>query len=218
MKSFPLWLVSAVVAFLLSACAKDSTNPYGANNGQYMFWVRSNLGIGHIDMALDNQPVGTITHYYDNGVDCGKADVNVTKPAGTYSWSAKAQNGTTWGGTVTVEEGKCNQQELAGGGTGGGGTTCASTRALVSVVSTVRGTVCGNTNSLTVVLRNNSNQDLAMTLQLQRANGTWDCGTNGSVAPGATWSYYTCTPTGTYRYDAMLASDWLRSSCHFVCP
>jgi hypothetical protein len=77
--------------------------------------------VGNINIFVGGISAGTMSHYYPDGVSCGKADVNVVKKAGTYSWYATSSGGASWNGSINIEEGKCQLMELTGGGGGGGG-------------------------------------------------------------------------------------------------
>jgi len=118
-----LILIAITISTLETSCKKseEETNPFGTGNGSYSFWNKSDFGVGNIDVYVDGQTVGTMSHYFPDGVDCGKSDVNFVKKAGTYSWNAASPSGATWKGSITIEEKKCSMMELtySGGGTGG---------------------------------------------------------------------------------------------------
>lgn len=107
-----------------STCKKEKTepsNPYGGNNGQYTIWVRSDLGLGDIQVSIDNVLVGSISHYHSSGVNCGKGDVNVKLPEGTHSYIATSGSGGSWSGTLDFEKGECKTLELTLGSSGPAG-------------------------------------------------------------------------------------------------
>ncbi len=81
-------------------------------NGTYSFWTRADLKYGNISVNVGGTYVGAISHYHSNGVNCGAADVNVTKLAGTYAWTAKGTTGGSWSGTISIQAGKCGTLEL----------------------------------------------------------------------------------------------------------
>jgi hypothetical protein len=93
-------------------------NPYGTGNGQFSFWIKSDLQTGNISIYVEGESVGTISHYHAGGITCGSGDVNFIKPAGSYNWNATAVNGATWSGTLNIGDGTCNKMELtlSGGG------------------------------------------------------------------------------------------------------
>lgn len=99
------------------ACNGDSfiqgeSQVNGSNYGTYTFWVRSDLGVGKINVVVDNLSVGTVINYNSGGIVCGSGDVNVVKKAGTYNWSARSTNGTIWSGSITFTDGVCQKMEL----------------------------------------------------------------------------------------------------------
>lgn len=107
---------SLFISGLLVCCKKDTTNPFGGEKGQVTFYTESDLGVGNITVTVDGSEVGTMSHFFSGGVDCGSGDVNVVKDAGTYNWSATSQSGGSWtGGTVTFIKGKCQTLPLTTG-------------------------------------------------------------------------------------------------------
>jgi hypothetical protein len=105
---------------LLNSCKKEETIE-SVNTGKTSFWCASDLGSGDINVVVEGQAVGAITHYNASGISCGSSDVNIEKMPGTYTWSAQGNSNTTWGGTLTITAGECSTIELtAGGGSNGG--------------------------------------------------------------------------------------------------
>lgn len=112
--ALPVILLSTLLA-ILNSCKKEESNPFGKGNGQTTFWISvHDTASGRINVSIDNQLVGTISHYYTSalGPDCGKADVNPINSAGSHFLNAVANNGHTWSGSFNVEEGKCDAIQL----------------------------------------------------------------------------------------------------------
>lgn len=85
----------------------------GNNEGQIMFWTRSDQNCGSISVSIANKS-GTISSYYSSGSpSCGASGcATFTLPAGSYTYTASCSN-TTWGPTtVTVTKGGCFKMEL----------------------------------------------------------------------------------------------------------
>jgi hypothetical protein len=114
MKHLIKLLIVSTLFFVSHSCKKnsDETNPYGNGNGQYTIWTSSDLGVGNIYVKMDNQPVGTISHFHTGGVTCGSGDVNVKASAGNHSYSATSDGGATWSGNMLFVEKMCNTVEL----------------------------------------------------------------------------------------------------------
>lgn len=103
------------MAFVV-CCKKDTVNPFGGEKGQITFYTGSDLGVGNITVYIEGSEVGTMSHYFTGGPDCGSGDVNVVKDAGTYNWNATSQGGATWSGNISFLKGECRTMELTLGG------------------------------------------------------------------------------------------------------
>ncbi len=104
------------VLLLLAACKKkdDTPNPYGGNNGRVAFLLIGDYGVGDVTIYLDGTSLGKITHYSTVGSsECDNdLDVHTLKEAGTYNWEARAANGDSWNGTITIAKGICSAVEV----------------------------------------------------------------------------------------------------------
>ncbi|MBX2904089.1 MAG: hypothetical protein KF872_11105 [Chitinophagales bacterium] len=69
---------------------------------------------------------------------------------------------------------------------------------------------CGNTNDVSVKVRNGSNQQMDIRICIQKVGGTWDCGLEWCKSSGGTMSYWSCKSTGSVKY-------YLRP-CNSTCP
>lgn len=100
----------------------EPTTTTQSTNGKYIFWIRTDLGVGNISAYLNGSYVGEINTYYTNGVNC-ESDYNlsVTQQAGTYTFKGVGADGTTWERSVTFTAGGCQTLELTNTNTGGGG-------------------------------------------------------------------------------------------------
>lgn len=109
------YLVFALFIVLASCKKKDETpNPYGGNNGRVAFLLNGNYGVGDVTVYLDGTSLGKITHYSVVGSsECDNdLDVHTIKEAGSYAWEARAANGDSWSGTVTIAKGICSAVEI----------------------------------------------------------------------------------------------------------
>jgi hypothetical protein len=115
-----LLLLGSVIIFL--SCKKESVapNPYGANNGQFTIFTKSDQGQGKLYVNVDGQPVGTITQYHTNGVACGSGNVNHIASEGQHSFNVTSDGGGVWNGILDYKKGECKSLELTGGSVGGG--------------------------------------------------------------------------------------------------
>ncbi len=179
------WII--VAGIFLTACPPDPEPK--PTTGTYTFWIRSDLGVGNIQVSLDNSNVGTISHYDVDGVTCGKGDVNVEKPAGVYSYVATGDNGTKWTGTATFENGECFRKELilSGNGSGSGSGTgqavfwTSQSNGWSSIDVTVGGTAVG-----TITGYYTSAPGCGSNLTVTRAPGTYAYTAKSNT--GVTWS------------------------------
>lgn len=81
-------------------------------NGEYTFWIASDLGGGPITVYLNNVYAGVINNFFPNGVSCGNGDVNISKPAGVYTFFAQSQGGQTWTEEIEFVKSQCSSYEL----------------------------------------------------------------------------------------------------------
>ena len=93
-------------------------------------------------------------------------------------------------------------------------TACTNLDGCVEVVFGVRGTHCGDPDSLEVRVRNNCASPADIELCYQRRDGTCACGTHRGVAPQteAAPPFWACDVVGTFRMSARAAGD--PAGCH----
>lgn len=213
-------LLVSVIYLILAACQKDeNSEPFGAGNGQYTFYTTNDLGMGSINILIDNVNVGTINHYSPGGVSCGSGDVNVIKTAGSHTFYARAQSGTTWSGTLNFLEDICQIAELTGNGqinngNNGTNTGCGWDKGnLIQVVSSTSGGASNCNGYFGLKLQNTSTTKLEVCVKLKKTDGTWDEMLNkvdgGQLSYGGWW---TCNGTGEYKIYARV-SDNQACSC-----
>jgi hypothetical protein len=94
-----------------------------------------------------------------------------------------------------------------GGGGGGNGHQCTDLDQCLSVVDSLWGAHCGNSNSLDVTVRNGCNQNVLTQICLERTDGTWSCGL-WEVGPGNEMDFYTCEGTGSYLVTGRSPDDF----------
>lgn len=85
--------------------------------GQATFYTTSNNVGGYIEVTVSGTYRGRITSYYNTSsnstVTCGlTGNVTVTLPGGTYGFTAKSQNGTSWSGFIDIVNGQCSPMRL----------------------------------------------------------------------------------------------------------
>jgi hypothetical protein len=107
--------------FLIIGC-ENPVDPE-PDKGKASFWMKSDLNVGYIDVYVEGNFAGRISHYHQSGITCGDGDVNIIKPSGSYNWSAVSENGTKWAGTLTISKNNCIPIELTNSSGGGGSTT-----------------------------------------------------------------------------------------------
>lgn len=165
----------------------DDDGGSGDGTGEVLFWLRSDIGCGNIDVTVDNQ-TKTITSYYTSGApDCGASGcATFTLEPGSYNFSASC-SGETWSGSVSVTDGGCYKMELTGsdGGDGDGGDGGSSTGSAIFWTGYDHG--CG---PITVTLGSYSN-----TISVYYTSGGPDCGEDGNA------NFYNLDP-GTYSWSA----------------
>jgi PKD repeat protein len=206
-----------------SATISVKTAPVVNNDGTYTFFIKSDLKVGNIEVTVNNVLRGTITQYHSSGVTCGQGNVNVTLPAGTYAFSAKATDGTTWKDNVTFEKGTCKTQELtkSANSGGGAGTNCDWTSAIQCVqVNYARvGTRCGTKNSVEIEYQNICNSNIKVVHCIQKADGTWSCWPDGTfdtgLKPNQKVQDFVCAGTGKYKIYAMPITDYIKNKCPY---
>jgi hypothetical protein len=130
LKSTIFFAIAMASVILFAACEKDSlssstaTHPFGAGNGKFSIYTKTDLGQGAIACKIDGIAVGSITHYHPT-FECGNVDINKVLGAGTHTYSATSTTGVTWGSTFVVTEDVCSSRYLVytggSGGNGGGG-------------------------------------------------------------------------------------------------
>ena len=222
-----LFLIVAIVS-LFSSCAKETT-PTTTNPTPcyYVQWT----GIGNCNN----------TGFPISNTSCCPTGSPFSYMGGLCYTTCEAANQATNGATVY----RYNDGNLGGGGAGyncisgnctavssnaqystlsacqsacsNGGGNCPAMDSYVGIVSATFNNMCGNTNDLKIIFKNNSSQRLAIHIAIKKINGTWDCGIATTLS-GNTDSYYACQSTGDYQIRAYLYTDWV-GGCNFPnCP
>lgn len=208
MKKINLLAFILVVLAAFTGCKKEpldnkTTHPYGAGKGQETVYIQTDLGVGSINVYIDGVFEGTITHYHSS-IDCGSGDINVIKPAGTYSLYAVSTNGTKWNTTITFTEDLCNTFKLTGSGSGGGGGGSSTGKVYFWTNTALTG------GPITV---NVAGQSGTISSSYTSAPG-WGMGGNANfqLAPG-TYSYSASSSTGTWNGTVTSTSGGIYSMC-----
>jgi hypothetical protein len=98
----------------------DGGNPVGpsgpsnSNTGSLAFSTTASLGWATIDVSISGTYVGTLRRYFDptpNASCVAVADARIvnTLAPGSYSYSARANNGVSWSGTANVMANGCSE-------------------------------------------------------------------------------------------------------------
>jgi serine/threonine protein kinase len=87
------------------------------SEGSYVFWFdadETGNWNGNVYIYVNNSYVGEITEWYNNNPGCNSSGcVTISRPPGTYNWSARCADGTEWeGGEFEVPAGDCGDQSL----------------------------------------------------------------------------------------------------------
>lgn len=92
----------------------SSDGCYEPPMGSAVFYLTEDCGCGEVEIEIDGDYVGTLDSYFTSGdVSCGQdGAVTVDLEPGTYSVYAECSD-SYWEFDVTIEDGKCSQEELA---------------------------------------------------------------------------------------------------------
>ncbi|MDA3866022.1 MAG: hypothetical protein PF489_04640 [Salinivirgaceae bacterium] len=82
--------------------------------GQAMWWINSELGVGNINVYFRGYYEGEISSYYYYTPSCGATGcVTATYDTGSYLWYARADDGTYWSGSwITIYANDCSTMKL----------------------------------------------------------------------------------------------------------
>ncbi len=94
----------------ISKTIRITTKPTTGNYAIYTNWAKA----GFVDIYVSGVYEGRLTKYFSSGSpDCfDNGSVTVTKPAGSYTYTAKSTAGYNWSGTLVVENGICKKTKL----------------------------------------------------------------------------------------------------------
>lgn len=115
MKTLKFPFLAFALLFAVVSCSRktdDTSKKDSAGQGKTTFWLSEDLGVGAIDVYIDNVWEGSISHAHAAGISCGLGDVNYSGSKGVYSYEAVAANGAKWKGEFNLEDGKCKDVEL----------------------------------------------------------------------------------------------------------
>lgn len=97
--------------YKISKTVRITTKP---TTGRFMFFTRvSNAGF--IDIYVSGVYEGRLTKFFTQTTDpaCGAdGTLTITRPAGTYSFTARSTTGISWSGNLTIQNGKCRFTEF----------------------------------------------------------------------------------------------------------
>lgn len=84
-----------------------------SGQGIVTFYQQTNSNHGPITITVDGQNVGSITTVHPSGPTCGSGQVNVPRSQGLHSWTAVAQDGYHYEGSITwPTNGGCTIQQV----------------------------------------------------------------------------------------------------------
>ena len=192
--------------------------------GQVTFWTAQSSGWSSIDVSVGGTYVGSLSKSYASVPACGASGcVTITKAPGTYSFTAKSNEGTTWSGNVTVSANGCatNQLTLTPSSGGGSGSTACdwntySTATALGIETYF--SVCGSTkDGLNIKVTNKTGIRLECKFCLEHKDGTWDCGAS-AIRAGDYTTYWSCHNTGKYKVWAMSEDLYQKNNCPYPKP
>jgi hypothetical protein len=82
--------------------------------GQAMWWIGYDLGVGTINVYFRGYYEGQISSYYSYAPSCDASGcVTATYDTGSYLWYARADDGTYWSGSwITIYANDCSTMKL----------------------------------------------------------------------------------------------------------
>lgn len=85
----------------------------GGGQGIVTFFMQNDQGHGPVVIKVDGFSVGTLTTVHPNGPTCGSGQVNVQRSEGLHNWSALAQDGYHYEGSIYWPgDGDCVTQQV----------------------------------------------------------------------------------------------------------
>ncbi|MCB0696851.1 MAG: hypothetical protein KDC07_05775 [Chitinophagaceae bacterium] len=116
MKKILLFTTLLFSCILLMQCSKTPTSVVTDDtpSGAVVFYTRSNLGAGKIDVYIDSTKMGQITKYYpDAPITCDAGlSLTVEQAPGTHKLRAVSETGIEWTKDIEFLEGQCTNYEL----------------------------------------------------------------------------------------------------------
>lgn len=87
------------------------------SEGSHVFWFDADVTgnwEGNVSIYVNNSYVGEITEWYNDNPGCyASGCVTISRPPGTYRWSARAESGVEWEvGTFEITAGECGENSL----------------------------------------------------------------------------------------------------------
>ncbi|GAB3981750.1 hypothetical protein GCM10028806_52020 [Spirosoma terrae] len=188
-----------------------------ATTGQAVFWTSQSTGWNSIDVTVDGTAAGTITGYYNSAPNCG-ASVTVTRPPGTYAYTARSNTGVTWSGNITITENQCSTMRLNFPDTPATNTNCDWNKYTNSESLTVESKWGGcGADGLSIKITNKTNVKLNCYFCMEYKNGKWDCGAS-TINAGAYHTSWSCENTGKVKVWAIDNDVFNKNNCPYPKP
>ncbi|RIV25293.1 PKD domain-containing protein [Fibrisoma montanum] len=189
-----------------------------STTGQFVFWTDKSSGWSSIDVAIDGSAAGKITSYFTLAPACGNS-VTVTRPPGTYAYTAQSNTGVKWSGNITITASQCKSLRLDFPTTAPSTCDWNSATKCITVTKAVKGTRCGTSNSVEVEWKNTCTSNVKVVVCIQRSDGTWSCNPDGTfdtgMRPNQVLNNYVCAGTGKYKIYAMPIADFIKNKCAY---
>jgi|GEM_PF-5621853 len=119
MKKLTSIAILLIISVVMFRCSKTPRSVETSNktSGSYVFYTRSDLKAGKINVYIDDVLMGQVSKYYPNAPITCDAGLSLTieQQPGTHTYRAVGETGVTWTGSVDFVSGKCANYELNAG-------------------------------------------------------------------------------------------------------
>ncbi len=131
MKKLTFIAVFLLLCIAMFRCSKTpgSVETTNKTSGSYVFYTRSDLKMGKIDVYIDDVRMGQITQYYTKAPITCNAGISLTveQTPGTHKFRAVSETGIKWTADIDFVAGQCANYELTELNTDTSGVLCLTT-------------------------------------------------------------------------------------------
>ena len=146
-------------------------------SGQAIFWTDKSSGWSSIDITVAGSSAGSVTKYSSSAPSCGSSGyVTITRPPGTYAYTAKSNTGISWSGNVVISGNQCTNKQLLFPTT----TDCKwdEWKKLIKITKfefDQSGSYCGSSRGITYLdVQSFATEGLSIDFCFKSTKGTWD--------------------------------------------